>query len=112
MSHISNLKFERIPSSNCPQNCVKSIEGYILFVTGLHEETQEDDLQDEFSEFGKIRNLQMNLDRQTGYVKGYAFLEYETIKEAQAAISNMNNSQFMGKTIKVDYAFKKTPANE
>ena len=88
---------------------IKSIEGFILCVAGLHEETQEDELLDEFSEFGKVLNCHMNVDRQTGYVKGYAFLEYETIKEATKAISNMNNSQFMGKALKVDFAFKKPP---
>ena len=51
----------------------------------------------------------MNLDRQTGYVKGYAFIEFETIKEAHQAIQNMNGSEFMGKQIKVDFAFKKAP---
>ena len=62
--------------------CIKSIEGFILCVTGLHEETQEDDLLDEFGEFGKVLNCHMNVDRQTGYVKGYAFLGYETLREA------------------------------
>ena len=44
-------------------NVEKSVDGYILCITGLHEETCEDELNDEFSEFGKIRNLHMNLDR-------------------------------------------------
>ena len=67
-SHYS--KFKRLPVTDDDSNpqaaslgCIKSIEGYILCITGLHDETQEEDLTDEFSEYGKVRNCHMNTDR-------------------------------------------------
>ncbi|ORX54567.1 RNA-binding domain-containing protein [Hesseltinella vesiculosa] len=87
----------------------RSVEGWVVFVRGVHEEADEDALTEYFAEFGTVKNVNLNLDRRTGFVKGYAFIEYESRREAQTAIEEADGSKFLGQTLQVSYAFLEAP---
>ncbi|KAD3337607.1 hypothetical protein E3N88_33127 [Mikania micrantha] len=99
-------RFDSLDSEGGP-GPERSIEGWIILVTGVHEEAQEDDLQNAFGEFGEIKNLHLNLDRRTGFVKGYALIEYENFEEAEKALTTMDGGELLTQTVTVDWAFSK-----
>ncbi|KAL0287653.1 UNVERIFIED_CONTAM: RNA-binding protein Y14 [Sesamum radiatum] len=103
-----SARFDSLDTGGGP-GPVRSIEGWIILVAGVHEEAQEDDLQNAFGEFGEIKNLHLNLDRRTGFVKGYALIEFEKFDEAQRAINEMDGTELLTQTINVDWAFSKGP---
>ncbi|OWB68138.1 hypothetical protein B5S33_g3883 [[Candida] boidinii] len=75
-------------------------------------ESTEDDILDVFEEFGSISNIHLNLDRQSGYVKGYALLEFNSLENAINAIKNLDNTELLGQTIFVDFAFTENKKTE
>ena len=75
---------------------VRSVEGYIVMVSGVHDEAAEDDILDKFGDYGDVKNIHLNLDRRTGFVKGYALLEFAEVAEAENAIEALNGSDLLG----------------
>ncbi len=61
--------------------------------------------------YGQVKNMHLNLDRRTGYAKGYAFMEFEDLKVAKKVINEMNGKMLLGQQIQVDWAFKRPPLN-
>merc|ERR1712113_321501 len=99
--------FEKMAYEEDDDGPARSIEGWVIIVSGVHEEAQEDDVFEAFAEFGDIKNLHLNLDRRTGFVKGYAFIEYETKQEAASAIKAMDGQVLLDQKLAVNWSFSK-----
>lgn len=75
-----------------------------LYVGSLSYNTTEATLEQVFSGAGQVDSVRIINDRETGRPKGFGFVEMNTDREAQQAISMFNGSQLDGRTIIVSEA--------
>ena len=71
-----------------------------LFVGNIAPQATEEQLTALFSEFGKVRKLELPRDIFSGRNKGFAFIDMEG-HEARAAMSALNGKSFMDSNLKV-----------
>ncbi|KAI9076794.1 hypothetical protein K1719_028680 [Acacia pycnantha] len=74
--------------------------GSEVFIGGLPRDTREDDLREMCEPIGDILEVRLMKDRDTGDVKGYAFVAFKTKEIAQKAIEELHSKEFKGKTLR------------
>ena len=75
-----------------------------LFVGNLSYQTVENDLQDYFSEAGVVTSVNLMMDRATGRSRGFAFVEFATLEEANKAVELFQGKDFQGRKLTVNIA--------
>jgi len=75
-----------------------------IFVGNLSYEVTEADLNSVFSEYGSVKRVHVPTDRETGRVRGFAFVEMETLPQEEAAINALDGAEWMGRSMKVNQA--------
>ncbi len=73
-----------------------------LFVGNLPPSTNETEVTELFSQFGKVRSIKLATDVFTSKCKGFGFIEMEG-HEARAAISGLDGKDFSGKSLRVNF---------
>nr|XP_009766534.1 PREDICTED: glycine-rich RNA-binding protein [Nicotiana sylvestris]XP_016489734.1 PREDICTED: glycine-rich RNA-binding protein-like [Nicotiana tabacum] len=76
---------------------------------GLSRYTSDENLKKAFEQFGKLVEAKVITDRATGRSKGFGFVSYETIEDAEKAREGMNAKFLDGWVIFVDPARPSMP---
>jgi RNA recognition motif-containing protein len=87
----------------------ESTMGKKLYVGNLPFQATEDELQALFAEAGPVESVQVMRDMATGRARGFAFVEMATEEAAQAAISQLNESEMGGRSLTVNEARPQAP---
>jgi len=75
-----------------------------LFIGNLSFNLTDDQLTQIFSAYGKVVSANIVFDKFTHRSKGFAFVEFETEEEAQAAMAALDGSEQDGRPIAVKEA--------
>jgi RNA recognition motif-containing protein len=75
-----------------------------IYVGNLSYEVSEQDLNEVFAEYGSVRRVHLPTDRDTGRVRGFAFVEMDSLTQEEAAISALDGADWMGRSLKVNQA--------
>lgn len=82
------------------------MEGKRLYVGNLPYSTNETQIRDLFAPYGTIDSVKL-IEQ-----KGFGFVEMSTSEEAQNAMDSLNQTEFGGRTLRIDEARPMQPRRE
>lgn len=75
-----------------------------IYVGNLSYQVTEEDMVNVFSEYGTVKRVQLPVDRETGRMRGFGFVEMSSDEEETAAIEALDGAEWMGRDLKVNKA--------
>ncbi|HEY9828312.1 MAG TPA: RNA-binding protein [Stenomitos sp.] len=75
-----------------------------IYVGNLSYEVTQEDLTEVFAEYGSVKRVQLPTDRETGRMRGFAFVEMASDAEEEKAIADLDGAEWMGRSLKVNKA--------
>jgi RNA recognition motif-containing protein len=75
-----------------------------IYVGNLSYQVSQEDLTSIFAEYGTVKRVHIPTDRETGRVRGFAFVEMGTEAEEDKAIEVLDEAEWMGRELKVNKA--------
>ena len=75
-----------------------------IYVGNLSYEVNKEDLHEVFTEYGNVKRIHIPTDRETGRVRGFAFVEMESEANEDKAIEALDGAEWLNRELKVDKA--------
>jgi RNA recognition motif-containing protein len=75
-----------------------------IYVGNLSYQVTQAELTEVFAEYGTVKRVQIPTDRETGKIRGFAFVEMGSDAEEDKAITELDGAEWMGRSLKVNKA--------
>ena len=75
-----------------------------IYIGNLSYEVNQEDLSEVFAEYGTVKRVHIPTDRETGRVRGFAFVEMESEDNEDKAIEALDGAEWMNRQLKVNKA--------
>ncbi|PSB18613.1 RNA-binding protein [Phormidesmis priestleyi ULC007] len=75
-----------------------------IYVGNLSYQATVDDLQTAFAEYGTVKRVVLPTDRETGRMRGFAFVEMTEDAQENTAIAELDGAEWMGRQLRVNKA--------
>jgi len=82
-----------------------------IYVGNLPYEVTEQELNEVFADYGTVKRVTIPVDRETGKVRGFGFVELESESEEVSAIEVLDGAEWMGRELRVNKARPRTENN-
>ncbi|XP_078274964.1 RNA-binding protein 39a isoform X4 [Rhinoraja longicauda] len=82
-----------------------------LYVGSLHFNITEEMLRGIFEPFGRIENIQLMMDSETGRSKGYGFITFSDAECAKKALEQLNGFELAGRPMKVGHVTERSDSS-
>lgn len=82
-----------------------------IFVGNVPYDADEDELREIFAKVGSVTSVRVVCDKDTKQPKGYAFCDFQESTSVQAAIEKLNNVEYNGRKLRIDWAERELHAS-
>lgn len=75
-----------------------------IYVGNLSYDATEEDLRMVFADYGGVKRVSLPTDRESGRIRGFAFVDMNEEAEEESAIESLDGAEWMGRQLRVNKA--------
>lgn len=75
-----------------------------IYVGNISYDVTSEDLSNVFAEYGTVKRVYLPVDRETGRMRGFGFVEMASEAEEASAIETLDGAEWMGRELRVNKA--------